>query len=132
MCYTLAVPVNVCRYFECLPKHGLFAPLLKVEKVSDSLKAADISQNSEAIPAAYNKMSSLPRSIGEETASITSAGSVARKAGLALRYTGSSSPVHSVSSAVSSGSIPISPVASQYQQVRLERAILLNYTFMSL
>ena len=27
---------NHCRYFQCPPKHGLFAPLPKVEKLADS------------------------------------------------------------------------------------------------
>lgn len=95
------------RYFQCPPKCGLFAPLTKVEKVTRPVTTA------RGDP----KRLSLTRSHAtEETASITSAGSAARRAGIPLHYAESASPVGSMTSSMS---VPLSPANSQIGQVSL-------------
>lgn len=96
------------RYFQCPPRCGLFAPLTKVEKVGRPVPTARVDP----------RRLSLTRSHAtEETASITSAGSAARRAGVPLRYTESASPVGSMTSSMS---VPLSPANSQIGQVSLE------------
>ena len=41
-----AVAMCLCRYFQCPPKHGLFAPLPKVEKLADSGPPPDEGESS--------------------------------------------------------------------------------------